>query len=159
MYILLILDDSTSAVDTKTDSLIRKAFKEEKPENEIEYIHIENMIKEKNRNDINISIKNKLTTNETGNIKLRYSNEAGTNTAYEGNFNLKIDKDAQYIQTSQTTNSIKVTEGEIRGDEKTINIHNDEDRKEVLNSIKNLGDRISDHSKDYVGYRIFKEIL
>ena len=43
-------------------------------------------------------------------------------------------------------------------DEKTINIHNDEDRKEVLNSIKNLGDRISDHSKDYVGYRIFKEI-
>lgn len=26
---ILILDDSTSAVDTKTDSLIRKAFKEE----------------------------------------------------------------------------------------------------------------------------------
>ena len=29
---ILILDDSTSAVDTKTDSLIRKAFKEEIPE-------------------------------------------------------------------------------------------------------------------------------
>ncbi len=29
---ILILDDSTSAVDTKTDSLIRKMFKEEKPE-------------------------------------------------------------------------------------------------------------------------------
>ena len=29
---ILILDDSTSAVDTKTDSLIRKAFKEELPE-------------------------------------------------------------------------------------------------------------------------------
>ena len=28
---ILILDDSTSAVDTKTDSLIRKAFKEELP--------------------------------------------------------------------------------------------------------------------------------
>ena len=28
---ILILDDSTSAVDTKTDSLIRKAFKEEIP--------------------------------------------------------------------------------------------------------------------------------
>lgn len=29
---ILILDDSTSAVDTKTDSLIRKAFAEEIPE-------------------------------------------------------------------------------------------------------------------------------
>ena len=29
---ILILDDSTSAVDTKTDSLIRKAFREEIPE-------------------------------------------------------------------------------------------------------------------------------
>jgi ATP-binding cassette subfamily B protein len=29
---ILILDDSTSAVDTKTDSLIRRAFKEEIPE-------------------------------------------------------------------------------------------------------------------------------
>lgn len=29
---ILILDDSTSAVDTKTDSLIRKAFKEEIPD-------------------------------------------------------------------------------------------------------------------------------
>ena len=29
---ILILDDSTSAVDTKTDALIRKAFKEEIPE-------------------------------------------------------------------------------------------------------------------------------
>ena len=28
---ILILDDSTSAVDTKTDSLIRRAFKEEIP--------------------------------------------------------------------------------------------------------------------------------
>ena len=28
---ILILDDSTSAVDTKTDALIRKAFKEEIP--------------------------------------------------------------------------------------------------------------------------------
>ena len=28
---ILILDDSTSAVDTKTDSLIRKAFREEIP--------------------------------------------------------------------------------------------------------------------------------
>ena len=29
---ILILDDSTSAVDTKTDSLIRKAFKDEIPD-------------------------------------------------------------------------------------------------------------------------------
>ena len=29
---ILILDDSTSAVDTKTDALIRKAFREEIPE-------------------------------------------------------------------------------------------------------------------------------
>ena len=29
---ILILDDSTSAVDTKTDALIRKAFKEEIPD-------------------------------------------------------------------------------------------------------------------------------
>ena len=43
-------------------------------------------------------------------------------------------------------------------DEKTINLHNDEDLSDVLNSIKNLGGRISDHSKDYIGYRIFKEI-
>ena len=43
-------------------------------------------------------------------------------------------------------------------DEKIINLHNDEDLNDVLNSIKNLGKRISDHSKDYIGYRIFKEI-
>ena len=43
-------------------------------------------------------------------------------------------------------------------DEKIINIHNDEDLNDVLNSIQNLGSRISDHSKDYIGYRIFKEI-
>ena len=29
---MLILDDSTSAVDTKTDALIRKAFREEIPD-------------------------------------------------------------------------------------------------------------------------------
>ena len=29
---ILILDDSTSAVDTKTDALIRKAFREEIPD-------------------------------------------------------------------------------------------------------------------------------
>ena len=29
---ILILDDSTSAVDTKTDALIRKAFREELPD-------------------------------------------------------------------------------------------------------------------------------
>ena len=43
-------------------------------------------------------------------------------------------------------------------DEKIINLHNDEDLNDVLNSIQNLGERISDHSKDYIGYRIFKEI-
>lgn len=43
-------------------------------------------------------------------------------------------------------------------DEKIINLHNDEDLNDVLNSIQNLGKRISDHSKDYIGYRIFKEI-
>ena len=43
-------------------------------------------------------------------------------------------------------------------DEKTINLHNDEDLNDVLNSIQNLDERISDHSKDYIGYRIFKEI-
>jgi len=43
-------------------------------------------------------------------------------------------------------------------DEKVINLHNDEDLNDVLNSIQNLGKRISDHSKDYIGYRIFKEI-
>ena len=43
-------------------------------------------------------------------------------------------------------------------DEKIINLHNDEDLNDVLNSIQNLGGRISDHSKDYIGYRIFKEI-
>jgi hypothetical protein len=43
-------------------------------------------------------------------------------------------------------------------DEKIINLHNDEDLNDVLYSIQNLGERISDHSKDYIGYRIFKEI-
>ena len=43
-------------------------------------------------------------------------------------------------------------------DEKVINLHNDEDLNDVLNLIQNLGKRISDHSKDYIGYRIFKEI-
>ena len=43
-------------------------------------------------------------------------------------------------------------------DEKTINLHNEENLNDILNTIKNLAGRISDHSKDYVGYRIFKEI-
>ena len=43
-------------------------------------------------------------------------------------------------------------------DEKTINLHNDENLNDVLTIIKNLAGRISDHSKDYIGYRIFKEI-
>ena len=43
-------------------------------------------------------------------------------------------------------------------DEKVINLHNDEDLNDVLYSIQNLGGRITDHSKDYIGYRIFKEI-
>ena len=43
-------------------------------------------------------------------------------------------------------------------DEKSINLHNDENLNDVLSIIKNLAGRISDHSKDYIGYRIFKEI-
>ena len=54
-------------------------------------------------------------------LTLTATNE-GTNTAYQGNFNLKIDKDAQYIKTEQTSESIKITEGGINGDVKIINI-------------------------------------
>ena len=44
------------------------------------------------------------------------------------------------------------------GDEKSVNLHNDDDLTDVLEIIENLGKRILDHSKDYIGYRIFKEI-
>ena len=39
-----------------------------------------------------------------------------------------------------------------------INIENDEDLREVISLVKNLSKRIKDTSKDYVGFRIFKDI-
>ena len=50
------------------------------------------------------------------------SNNEGTSSAYNANFNLKIDKNAEYIETAQTTKAITVTEGKIQGDEKLINV-------------------------------------
>ncbi len=44
------------------------------------------------------------------------------------------------------------------GDGKIISLHSEEDLGDIMRSIQNLSERISDHSKDYVGYRIFKEI-
>jgi hypothetical protein len=42
-------------------------------------------------------------------------------------------------------------------DDKII-LTNDEDLREVVSKVKNLSNRIKDTSKDYIGFRIFKEI-
>ena len=54
-------------------------------------------------------------------IKLTLTaNNEGTATAYNAKFNLKIDKNATYIERNQTTQALTVTEGDIEGDEKII---------------------------------------
>ena len=54
-------------------------------------------------------------------LTLTASNE-GTAIAYNANFNLKIDKNAVYIEREQTTKALTVTEKGIEGDEKVINV-------------------------------------
>ena len=54
-------------------------------------------------------------------LTLTGTNE-GTKDAYNAKFNLKIDKNAEYIKKNQTTQALIVTEGEIQGDEKIINV-------------------------------------
>ena len=46
----------------------------------------------------------------------------GTANAYYPHFEIKVNKDAQYIETNQTTSSLQITEGEVEGDEKAIKI-------------------------------------
>ena len=55
-------------------------------------------------------------------LTLKATNE-GTATAYNGKFNLRIDKNAEYIKTPQTTNAITITEEKIQGDEKLVHIN------------------------------------
>ena len=54
-------------------------------------------------------------------LTLTATNE-GTKEAYNAKFNLKINKDAEYIEKNQTTQAIIVTEGEVQEDEKVINV-------------------------------------
>ena len=54
-------------------------------------------------------------------LTLTATNE-GTATAYNAKFNLKIDKNAEYIETKQTTKALSVIDKGINGDEKLINV-------------------------------------
>ena len=54
-------------------------------------------------------------------LTLIASNE-GTATAYNAKFNLNINKDAEYLARNQTTRAITVTEGQVQGDEKLIQV-------------------------------------
>ena len=54
-------------------------------------------------------------------LTLTATNE-GTAIAYNAKFNLKIDKNAEYIKTNQTTKALTVTEGEVEGDEKLFTV-------------------------------------
>ena len=47
----------------------------------------------------------------------------GNAVAYNPTFNLKVNKDAEYIKENKTASFIYVTEGEIVGDEKIINLY------------------------------------
>ena len=47
----------------------------------------------------------------------------GNAVAYNPTFNLKVNKDAEYIKENKTSSFIYVTEGEIVGDEKIINLY------------------------------------
>ena len=55
-------------------------------------------------------------------ITLTAANE-GTATAYNAKFNLKVDKNAEYIQTKQTTSALTVTKGNIVNDERLFNVY------------------------------------
>ena len=54
-------------------------------------------------------------------LTLTAANE-GTAIAYNAKFNLKIDKNAKYVKTNQTTQALTVTEGEVEGDEKLFTV-------------------------------------
>ena len=55
-------------------------------------------------------------------ITLTATNE-GTATAYNAHFNLKVDKNAQYIQTQQTTTALTVTKGNIVNNEQLFYVY------------------------------------
>ena len=54
-------------------------------------------------------------------LTLTASNE-GTANAYNPKFNLKVNKDAEYIELNQTTSALSIKEVETTGDDKLINI-------------------------------------
>jgi hypothetical protein len=54
-------------------------------------------------------------------LTLTATNE-GTAIAYNAKFNLKIDKNAEYIKTNQTTKALTVTEGEVEDDKKLFTV-------------------------------------
>jgi len=54
-------------------------------------------------------------------LTLTAANE-GTANAYYPHFDIKVNKDAQYIELNQTTSSLEITEGEVEGDEKTYKL-------------------------------------
>ena len=54
-------------------------------------------------------------------LTLTASNE-GTANAYNPKFNLKVNKDAEYIELNQTTSALSIKEMETTGDDKLINI-------------------------------------
>ena len=55
-------------------------------------------------------------------ITLTAANE-GTATAYNAKFNLKIDKNAEYISTKQTTKALTVTKGNLVNNERIFNVY------------------------------------
>ena len=147
-----LLEDQENKTDKKDNSNDNKENKD-KNINPIALINFLLSEKEIN-NEINVSLINKLYKKYVFKLINSYTG-VKNRLNYLTNKLIEENMKAEYSMFLNNQPLIIYSE---ESDEKIINLHNDEDLNDVLNSIQNLGQRITDHSKDYIGYRIFKEI-
>ena len=147
-----LLEDQENKTDKKDNSNDNKENKD-KNINPIALINFLLSEKEIN-NEINVSLINKLYKKYVFRLINSYTG-VKNRLNYLTNKLIEENMKAEYSMFLNNQPLIIYSE---ESDEKIINLHNDEDLNDVLNSIQNLGQRITDHSKDYIGYRIFKEI-
>ena len=147
-----LLEDQENKTDKKENSNENKENKD-KNTNPIALINF--LLNEKEiNNEININLINKLYKKYVFRLINSYIG-VKNRLNYLTNKLIEENMKAEYSMFLNNQPLIIYSE---ESDEKIINLHNDEDLNDVLNSIQNLGQRITDHSKDYIGYRIFKEI-
>jgi hypothetical protein len=145
-----LLEDQENKTDKKENNSQNKEDKSNEPMGLINFMLDEKEIK----NEIDTSLINKLYKKYVFRLINSYIG-VKNRLIYLTNKLIEENMKAEYSMFLNNQPLIIYSE---ETDEKIINLQNDEDLNDILNSIQNLGERISDHSKDYIGYRIFKEI-